>query len=278
MKKISAVFDGLKLSDSTMQYAISITEKSKALLSGVFMESFLYHSFKSFDMVGRHGISATKLKNLLDEDKDTRGESAEVFKKACEKHHINYTIHHADNFALPSLLKESIYSDLLIINAGETMNHFEENVPTAFVRDVLAETQCPVLVVPEVYEEIKRLVLFYDGGPSSVFAIKMLNYTMPWMRNLETEVVFITADQKADDIPDDALIREFITCHYPHAKYTILKGDAEVEIPAYLKSASNTLAVLGAYQRGAVSRMFKTSMADILMTQVGVPLFIAHNQ
>ena len=41
MKKISAVFDGLKFADSTLAYAIKLAESSKTLLSGVFLESFL---------------------------------------------------------------------------------------------------------------------------------------------------------------------------------------------------------------------------------------------
>jgi hypothetical protein len=36
--------------------------------------------------------------------------------------------------------------------------------------------------------------------------------------------------------------------------------------------------VLGAYQRSEVSRWFKTSMADILMRELNVPMFIAHNK
>lgn len=36
MKKISAVFNGLKFADSTLAYAIKLAESSKALLSGVF--------------------------------------------------------------------------------------------------------------------------------------------------------------------------------------------------------------------------------------------------
>jgi len=34
--------------------------------------------------------------------------------------------------------------------------------------------------------------------------------------------------------------------------------------------------VLGAYERGALSRWLRPSMADILMQEVDRPLFIAH--
>ena len=74
-------------------------------------------------------------------------------------------------------------------------------------------------------------------------------------------------------------MKEFMKRHYPKAKYIIKKGWAEEEIVKYLKeNQENTLVVLGAYQRGAVSRWFKESMADVLMKEVKQPLFIAHHK
>jgi len=65
--------------------------------------------------------------------------------------------------------------------------------------------------------------------------------------------------------------------HFPKASYTVLKGDPEAEIVNYLKAQrTNPLVVLGAYQRGMVSRWFRPSMADLLMKELKLPLFIAH--
>jgi len=67
--------------------------------------------------------------------------------------------------------------------------------------------------------------------------------------------------------------------HYPKAKYIVMKGLAEDEIVTRLKlEKENALVVLGAYRRGTVSRWFRESMADILMKEVKLPLFIAHNK
>ena len=66
--------------------------------------------------------------------------------------------------------------------------------------------------------------------------------------------------------------------HYPKAKYIVTKGWAEDEIIKHLKQTSdNALVVIGAYRRGTVSRWFRESMADSLMKEVKLPLFIAHN-
>ena len=74
-------------------------------------------------------------------------------------------------------------------------------------------------------------------------------------------------------------MKEFMKRHYPGASYTILKGMAEEAIVKKLKEQDeNTLVVLGAYRRGAISRWFRESMADVLMKEVRLPLFIAHNK
>ena len=84
MKKISAAFDGLKFSESTLSFAIKLAQASKAMLSGVFLESFLYHGYKIYDMVGTHGISEVKMRHLLEKDTETRLKSSAIFGLACK--------------------------------------------------------------------------------------------------------------------------------------------------------------------------------------------------
>ena len=67
--------------------------------------------------------------------------------------------------------------------------------------------------------------------------------------------------------------------HYPKAKYKVLKGSADTEIVKYLKGEKGeVLVVTGANRRGSVSRMFRESMADILMQKLKLPIFVAHSK
>ncbi len=279
MKKISAAFDGLKFSTSTLEYGIQFASKSDAMLSGIFLDDFTYHSYKIFDMVGSQGVSKDKLKHLMKADKESRLKSAASFEQACLKAHVKYVVHHDKSIAVQELLRESIYSDLVLISSDETFTHFPEEHPTQFIKDILADLQCPVLIIPKEYKQIDKVVLLYDGKPASVFAIKMFNYLLPWMKDIETEVVSVVDPEDTLQLPENELIKEFVQCHYPDATYTILYGKADEQILSFLKGLhQNVLIVLGAYTRGAVSRWFKTSMADILQKEVQMPLFIAHNK
>ena len=274
MKKIIAAFDGLKYSSGTRDYAINIAKETQTHLIGVFMDDPTYTSYKIYELIAEQGVSEEKLDKYKAKDEATRDAAAADFEQICQHSGIEYSIHHDHNIAIQDLKHESIYADMIIINVKETLTHYNEKLPTRFIRDLLSDTQCPILIVPQRYKPINKIILLYDGEPSSVHAIKMFSYLLPNMMDLETEVISVNQVHA-----DNKLMKEYMKRHYPKAKYTVLKGLAETEIVNYLKPATdNTLVVLGAYRRGSISRWFRESMADVLMREVKLPLFIAHNK
>jgi nucleotide-binding universal stress UspA family protein len=279
MKKIIAAFDGLKYSESTQDYAIYLSRLSNAHLVGVFMEDYAYTSYKIYDLVSKEGVSEGKLKKFDEQDRLTRHKAAEDFETACQQWGLEYSIHHDKKAAIRELQHESVYADLVVIDANETLTHHPEKIPSRFIRDLLADAHCPVLIVPQAYHAIERVVFLYDGEPSSVYAIKMFSYLLPQLKKLETEVIAINPPTASLHLPDNKLMKELMKRHFPQAKYTVIQGWPENEIIRRVKELHvNCLVVLGAYKRSTVSRWFNESMADILMKEVKLPLFIAHSK
>ncbi len=280
MKKIIAAFDGLKFSESTRDYAVEIAKQNDAHLVGLFLEDLAYHSYKIYDLITDEGGGLdTKRKHLEKKDEKTRAIAVANFETACLKAGLQYTIHKDKNIAIQELLKESIYADLVIIDSSETLLNHLENVPTQFIHELLPDVQCPVMLVPHKFKPVDKLVLLFDGEPSSVHAIKMLSYTMAALKKYPTEVVTVNAFNQEHHVPDSRLMKEFMKRHFPEATYITLKGLVETEIVSFLKAQKGTpLVVLGAYRRGKVSRWFRPSMADILMKELKFPLFIAHSK
>ena len=280
MKKLIAAFDGLNFSESTMNYAIFLAKHANAHLVGVFLEDFTRHSYSMADISKFEGADFEKhLDELNDKDKEERNESIEVFEKACQNVGINYTIHRDRNIAIQELLHESIYADLIIISETETLSRYEEPVPTSFIRNLLNDVQCPVVVAPPDYKPIDKMILLYDGEPSSVHAIKTFSYLFESMKNFEIEVISVKGGAESMHLPDNKLIKEFIKRHYPKAQFLVLKGIPEDEIIKNLhREKKDPIVVLGAYRRSRISRLFRPSMADYLLQQLQIPLFIAHNK
>lgn len=278
MKKFIAAFDGLKYSDITTRCAIQLAEQTGAHLVGVFPEDSTYTSYKIHELVLKKGVTPAQLRKFEERDQATRDNAESLFAEACHQAGVEYSLHEDRKIASQHLKHESIYSDLLIIAQRETFSHYPEKPPTRFVRELLSDSQCPVLLVPDRYRKIEKLVLLYDGEPSSVYAIKMFSYLLSPLNELPAEVISVKTEQGSLHLPDNRLMKEFMKRHYPDARYTVRKGLAETEIlKALQEQPDSTLVVLGAYRRGAVSRWFRESMADVLMKETRLPLFIAHN-
>lgn len=280
MKKIIAAFDGLKLSESTKAYAIQLAQQTNAHLVGAFLDDTSYTHYNPFDLIFENsGLPGSAKKKRDKKDINSRAVAFKNFETACQKARLDYTIYQDPHTAITELLHESIYADLLIINSNETVKLSSGGTPSSFLRNLLSHVQCPVLVVPAIYKPVNKLVMLYDGEPSSVHAIKMFSYLLSSLKLYPTEVISVNTSKQLLRSQDSILLKEFMQRHFPKAIYTMLKGDAEEEIVNNLKTQQEVpLIILGAYRRGIVSGWFHSSMADTLMKDLKLPLFIAHNK
>ncbi len=279
MNKIIAAFDGLKYSVDTEQYAIQLAKQSGSFLTGVFLDDFTYSSYKIYELIEQNKIGDKDIRAVRNKDQETRDKAAALFEKACRKAGIEYTIHRDKNISIRDLLHESIYADLLVIHQHETFTHYTEKAPTRFIRDLLSEVQCPVLLVNQPWTPVKKLIFLYDGAPSAVHAIRAFSYLFPALEKLPSLVVSAKGYYTDLHLPDNKLMKEFMKRHYQHCTYEVVKGQEETEILKTLeKQKAGALMVLGANRRGTVSRWFKESMSDVLMKKSIGPLFIAHNK
>lgn len=279
MKKFLGVFDGYRMSKSTLQYSVQLAKQANAHLVGVFLDEFIYRSYSVYTILKTANDPYTEIKKLDAADEIKRNKAVEVFKQACEAAKITFSIHRDKNIALQELKHESMFADLMILNENESFSRIKQGLPSNFIKELLADVQCPVLLVPNTFKAIDTISLLYDGAPSSLHAIKMFSYLFDDLLHLPVEVYTVKKEKaQGTHLPDNKLMKEFIKRHFPHAQYTVVKGEPEEQIVAHLKHRKeNELVVLGAYRRSEISRWFKVSMADILMREVDTPLFIAHN-
>ena len=279
MKKFLAVFDGYKMSKSTLDYAIQLTQTAHASLVGVFLDEFIYRSYSAYKVMTTYKDYDKLIKEFDEKDKKKRDAAVLQFQKACEKSKITFSVHRNKSIALQELKHESMFADLIIINEYETFTKYKEKPPTRFMKDLLGDVQCPVMVVPNDFKPVDKIVLLYDGGPSALYAVKMFSYLFGNFQDLPVEVYSVNDRMGNLRLPDNKLMKEFIKSHFPRATYTVVKGNAEEQILGYLRNRKeNELVVLGAYRRSELSRWFKISMADTLIKELDTPLFIAHNK
>ncbi|HET7000210.1 MAG TPA: universal stress protein [Puia sp.] len=279
MNKIIVALDSLRPSEPAVSYAMDICKSLDAHLVAVFMDDFTNSSFKTHQMLqSRFIISEEKYETCIQEDNRTREEAVLLFKEMADRENLEYTIHHDRNISLKELVAESNYADLVIIENKETMSFYAENPPTHFLKYLLQEIHCPVLVVPGDYRKINKVLFLYDGEPYSAKAIKMFSYLFPVYTENQAEVLTVKSQKGDRHDLNNQLLKEYMNSHFPHTIYTALNGLPDVEIIKYLKCKyENELIVLGSYHRGRVSRLINPSIAEALMREIKTPLFIDHN-
>lgn len=280
MKKIIVVLDGLRFRQNTVDYAIAVAKSEKSHLVGIFLEDFSYRSYGLYELVDESGkVTDRRITMLSEHDKRLRDNAVARFEEICQRAGLNYSIHRDKNIAIEELLHESIYADLLVIDSHESFSRSQEETPSRFIRHLLADAACPVLMVPNLYKPVGKIVFLFDSTPASVQAVRMFDYLLPGMKQLPAEVITVKNSHEDFHLPDGKLMKEFMKRHFPNAHYNVLKGIPEDEIIQEINEMrSNVLIVLGAYARSGLSRWLNPSMADTLVEGTSVPLFIAHSK
>ncbi|MFI5153171.1 MAG: universal stress protein [Chitinophagales bacterium] len=278
MKKIIAAFDGLRFSESTMEYAIHIAQQCSAHLVAVFLSESTRLSYSLYAAMVKQTFAGSKLLDEIEKsDAVTMNNSIGGFEANCKNSKINYTLHRDKNSAVDDLIHETLFADLLIIDAWETFSYLEGKLPAWFIKNVLHDAQCPVLVVPNKFKPIEKLVFLYDGSPSSILAIKMFNYILPELSKLDTELLSAKSETLSMHLPDSKLMKEWMKRHSANATYKVMKG-GERDIASILSNEDNkSLVVMGAYHRSHLSMWFHESLANVLMRETKAPIFIAHS-
>lgn len=277
MKKIIAAIDGLKYSAATTSWATRLSRMHDCHVVGTFLDDEMYTSYNVYELLVKKNIPEKKLEHYKQKDKAQRDRSVKLFSKACSEAQVNYSIHRNHDPALRELVHESVFSDLLVIDKNETFTHYTEQPPSLFIRELLAESHCPVLLVDREFTEPDKIVLLYDGHPSSVYVLKMLSYLLSKFQDLPLEVASFKNMSGNMHLPDNTLMKEFVKRHFHKTTFRIFKGNYEENIAAYLSQLQgHPLVAMGAYSRGMFSRWLRPSLADVLMQANSLPLFIAH--
>ena len=279
MKKIIAAFDGLRFSESTLHYALSLSKAGGAKLVGLFLEDPYIHGYGLKDLMRNTKGSLSKERRRLDKlDAKTRAQAIKRFQDACNKAGVEPLIRREHRLAMAELVDETRYADLLVISSHEALKPHRQKEPVEFIHALLPESRCPVLIVPATPAPIRKSMILYDGREPSLQALKPYSNLLGESLKGEAELVTVYPGRKSARLTGGALLKEYLKLHFENFRLVSLEGNAGPVLEKYLSGeGAGTLIVMGAYQRNRISRWLKPSLADRLMRKLEVPLFISHS-
>lgn len=273
MKKLIIALDGQHFPRGAFEFVKTINTRNKVLLAGVFLSPVDYSKIMAY--TGMEGVALMPEWVTRNEDDVPVNKNISLFKEACIAEGIEFRIHKdTDLMAISSLIEESRFADALLISSDLFYANVSKEQPNFYLEEVLKKSECPVLLVPENYEEPGQVLLTYDGSESSVFAIKQFAYVFPELAKKET--VLLSISDHEDDLPEYSLITELVSRHYPNLKIQNLHLKNKKDFTEWMMAKPNSFIVMGAFARSLFSQLFKKSFASDVIQEIKMPLFISH--
>lgn len=262
MKRVLVAIDARQVNIHVIDFACYMAKLTHSRLTGVFLDTLVPEPVYSEPMTGKDNLTA---------------ESVRLFREACTNRGTNCSVCNEITIAPSDIIKESRYAELLIIDPDMSFKDRKEEVPSAFIKEVLAKSECPVILAPYNFYGIDEIVFAYDGSAGSVYAIKQFIYLFPEYSSKKITVLQVN-ENGGDLFSGKDHIGELLQLHYSSIGYQLLQGKAADELFGYLLGKKNIFVVMGAFGRSMLSGLFRHSTAELIIKTINMPVFIAHHK
>lgn len=275
MKKIIIALDGDHFPKGAFEFAKYLNTQNEILLAGIFLTPVDYSKLMAYT-TGVQGVAIMPEWLMKKDDDEIVSRNIQLFEEACMHEGLHYRVHRDNDLtAISSLVEETRFADLLLISSDLFYKNIEQKQPNYYLEEVLKKTECPVMLVPENFTSPSQVLLSYDGGESSMFAIKQFTYLFPELTHLETIMLSVSDDNPAA-LPEFDMVTELLARHYPDLQLQNVQMHDKKAFVEWLACQPNSYIVMGAFSRSTFSELFKKSFAKDIIRDIRMPIFISH--
>ncbi|RPE08906.1 universal stress protein [Chitinophaga lutea] len=277
MKKIIAAVDAFSFTEDELRSYKYLANTARGELTVLFLENLFEERFSAAS--GRSSVEDATYDAMFAQVLETRQLTADKNKKRLIEFYRDngddVNVHVPRNASATECIAESRLADLLLVRNTTTLGWLHDTNPPKFVKDLLAEAECPVMVVPEVVQHIREIIFTYNGTLSSSYAIRQFSQVFDDLSEVPVEVVYV---EEGDDktLPSGDLLKDYLQHHYDRVTYRNLVGTPSAELQLIAIHHKNAVMTFGAYGRSSLSRFFHRSDADSILRTADIPLFITH--
>lgn len=183
-----------------------------------------------------------------------------LFKQECASAGIKLSFER--NISVEQLVKETAGADLLVADKGAD-----------FLSKILSHVHCPAFIVTDDHLP-EKVVLMFNNSDSSKFAIEKYSDLFPEFKNLPSFLLSINPKHESEI---QNYLQKNLSSTFTNISIRSLSGKVEIQMDHFLSELpGHILVVLGAFGRSEISRFFHESLADTVLRNKTVSLFIAH--
>jgi nucleotide-binding universal stress UspA family protein len=180
---------------------------------------------------------------------------------------------HVVRDGLPSavLTEEARSGDLLVVGRRGENARFARTIVGSTTEDVVRSSPRPVLVTPEKYRPLRRLLFPYDGSPSSETALR---FHVNMLHGLVDELVVLSVtEQMEENFPYD---KEFayLATHGITCRFVVETGRPIEVIPKVAEREGADLVMVGAHGRQKLREYLLGSTASHLVRRSDLAVLV----
>lgn len=274
MKKVLIAMNGKKPDVAAIRFACYICKLTHSKLTGVFLNDIIVAEEVVIDQSMDETL-ITGAVSLTHPDADEAQQielSMLMFRDILEEEGIEGVIELDEGVPASDILSQTRYADILILDAQLSFSGLSETAPTRFVKDILHDAECPVLITPAHFHGIDTTVFCFHGTKSSLFSIKLFTYLLPQLRHRTARVLDLSAGAGEDERLE---LLDYLNYHYSEVEFLDAGADALPALFNYIQEKGTDIVVIGAYGRGLLESFFEPDTgAGERVNEL--PIFVAH--
>jgi len=274
MKKILIISDSRHVDVKSLDFGCYLAKLSNSKLTGILLDNVPTElvTDKQHKQAYFSKSQASEEQNILN-DTD---QAMIYFMEEATKRGVKSDVYVNKEGAYESILYESRFADMMVIAPELSFMGDADDMPSSFVKMLLARSECPVVLSPHSFEKIDEITFCYDGSSSSMFAIKQFTYLYPQFKSKIITLLEVR----------DSVIREadeghmktmaWLHSHYDNVNFHFLQGKVNEELFLYFLNKTHHFIVMGSFGRSLISNFFKRSTSERVIKTIDLPLFITH--
>jgi len=277
MEKLLFAVDNDPVDENAVDFACHLARLTQSRLTGIFLNEPVTEPEVVIERRAvAGGVTAVTIAEFDKESEQAaqHEENIAVFRDWAEKSGISFNVYLDKGVPSAELGYETRYADLLLMTA-DTFSKGDEPIPSAFVKQMIHDSACPVILTPESFERIDNIVFCYDGGRASLFAIKQFAYLFPQLRSQRVKVISLASEPPQP--AEQARLTRWLGYHYSDVEWIAQGAKAAEALFHYLLKKRDDFVVMGSYGHGLLTSFFEPDYETGTIHTTSLPIFIAHS-
>jgi nucleotide-binding universal stress UspA family protein len=278
MEKIILATDSQDLDPDIVRFACHIAKLTGSKLSAVFLEDRRTVRNMAFQAIAEPAVMAeqTALEAIFEQTQacSLRERNMLLFKQLTTGEGVRSSIYLDKGVPAKELIAETLFADLLILDAN-VFGDIAGDPPSGFVKGIVHDAGCPVLIAPENFQGIDSIVFCYDGGRSSLYAMKQFAHLFPGMGRQRAKVVDLRPDGTTP--LEQARIITWLKTHFAAVDWLAVRHPEAEALFSFLGEKGDDIIVMGAYGNGLLSSFFIADEQLGITRTTRVPLFVSQH-